>query len=611
VKTISGYSRVGGCKLRWAAPCLVFLSACGVGTEDVPGAETEGVQTASTDTSFTSDPAASVPTSGAATTTTAVVSTEVPGSTGAATSAATDSSTAPTASSTSEPTPTPADDGRPGRTLIRRLSNQEYGATIRTLLGDDTDYAKSFPADTAVNGFTNNTDVQDVAPALAEQYMVAAEVISEKAVENIDTLLGCAISEGAVCVSTFIAEFGKKAWRRPLSSSEQSELLSLFQSEADAATGVRLVLQALLVSPSFLYRTEVGVPVVGQTYAALSSWEMASRLSYFLTGTMPDAELFAAAEANELATPAQIETQARRLLSTSAARMQVADFFSGWLNLRALERLERDSEQFPGWDSNLPLVFHDETRQFATHVVFDAGFDLNTLLTAPFTYGDPSLATYYGGTVAEELDGAARIDLPPNQRAGLLTQASFLATHAKEIQTDPVARGKFVRERILCQGIPSPPADLIISPPVITPGSTTRERFAQHEAEPSCATCHVLIDPIGLAFEHYDSIGQWRDTEDGATIDASGELIGSDVLGAYEGVVEMSAKLAQSAMVSECFVRYWFRFTFGRGESDGEAARMKTIAATFQDHEQRVQELLIAMTQTPDFLYLAKDTQQP
>jgi hypothetical protein len=422
-------------------------------------------------------------------------------------------------------------------------------------------------------------------------------------------IVGCDLSDGNACVAGFIRDFGKRAWRRPLTPTEQSELLALFQGQTDATTGFRLVLQALLVSPSFLYRSEVGVTVPGETYHALTSWEMASRLSYFFTGTMPDAELIAAAEADSLVTPAQVETQARRLLATETAKEQVADFFSGWLNLRALDRLERDSSQFPSWDSRLPMLFHEETRAFATHVVFDPAGNLETLLTAPFTYGDPSLAAYYGGTASAPNDVITRIELPPNQRAGLLTQASFLATHAKEIETDPVARGKFVRERLLCQGIPAPSADLMVTAPEITPGSTTRERFAQHLADPACAGCHTLIDPIGLAFEHYDPIGQWREQEHGVEIDASGELTASDVPGAYDGVVEMAAKLAQSAMVSECFVRYWFRFAFGRGESDDEGLRMATITKTFDSEAQRIQELLIVLTQTPDFLYLAKDTQ--
>ncbi len=509
------------------------------------------------------------------------------------------------------PAETLVDNGLPGRSLVRRLSNVEYAATIETLFGDSTDYTADFPADTAVNGFTNNTDVQDVAPALLEQYVSAAESVATNAVRDVDSLLGCPLSDGEACVSDFIQRFGKRAWRRPLDSTEQAELLALFQGEADPTTGVSLVLQALLNSPSFLYRAEVGVPVAGETYFVLNSWEIASRLSYFLTGTMPDDALFAAAEADTLTSLEGIEAEARRLLATPAARANVADFFSGWLNLYAVERLQRDTEQFENWDSQLPPLFYEETREFATNVVFDGAGDLNTLLTATFTYGDPSLAEFYGGTAGPAENGVARIELPPGQRAGLLTQASFLATHSKEIQTDPVSRGKFVRERMLCQGIPAPPPGLVVTAPTITPGSTTRERFAQHEEDPTCAACHLLIDPVGLAFEHYDAIGQWRDQEQGLDIDASGDLTNTDVEGPFEGIVEMATKLSESDLATECFVRYWFRFAFGRGESDSESARLATITSDFNAADQRVQDLLIALTLTPDFRYLAKDETTP
>ncbi len=514
------------------------------------------------------------------------------------------SATAPT---TPPPVTAAADNGLPGRSLIRRLSNAEYAATIERLFGDSTDYTAEFPTDTVVNGFTNNTDVQDVAPALVEQYVSAAEAISANAVSDTDSLLGCQLSAGDACVADFIERFGKRAWRRPLTGEEQTELLSVYQGEADPTAGVRVLIQAFLNSPSFLYRAEVGVPVPGQTYAALTSWEMATRLSYFLTGTMPDEELFAAAEADSLTTAEGVEAQARRLLQLPEARENVADFFSGWLNLHALERLQRDTEEFANWDSQLPPLFYEETREFATNVIFDGEGDFTTLMTAPFTYGDPALAEFYGGTAGPVENGVARIELPPDQRAGLLTQASFLATHAKEIQTDPVSRGKFVRERMLCQGIPAPPPDLKVTAPTITPGSTTRQRFVQHQEDPVCASCHVLIDPVGLAFEHYDAIGQWRDQEQGLDIDASGDLTNTDVSGPFNGVVEMAGKLVQSELATECFVRYWFRFAFGRGESDSEAPRLATITGDFKAADQQVRELLVELALTPDFRYLAKD----
>ena len=500
------------------------------------------------------------------------------------------------------------DNGLPGRALVRRLSNSEYDATIVSLLGDKTGYAAAFPTDTVVNGFSNNTDVQDVPPALAEQYMVVSEQIAANATKNADALLGCKLSAGETCIQDFITRFGMRAWRRPLTAVEQTDLLSVYRSSADSTTGVQLLLEAFLVAPSFLYRVEVGVPVAGQTYRALTSWEIASRLSYFLTGTMPDDLLFSAAQADTLSTADGIASEAKRILATPAARARVAEFFAGWLDLRAVDRLQRDASQFPQWNGQLPALLASETKTFATNVIFDGEGDLKTLLTAPFTYGDPSLASYYGGTVSSMQNGVARIALPPAQRAGLFTQAAFLATHSKEIATDPVSRGKFVRERLFCQGLPPPPADLMIAAPVITPGTTTRERFAQHESEPLCAGCHKLIDPVGLAFENFDAIGQWREQEQGKPIDVSGELTGTDVTGALVGVVPMTAKLAESQEVATCFVRQWFRFAFGRAESDSDDARIGTIAGGFATAQGKVQALMIGLTTTPDFRYLAAET---
>ena len=504
------------------------------------------------------------------------------------------------------------DNGLPGRALIRRLSNIEFDATIATLLGDSTGYSSGFPSDTAVNGFTNNTDVQDVASALSDAYLAAAEQIATKATQNTDTVLGCKLTAGETCIADFITRFGQRAWRRPVNSTEQTDLMTVFRSGRDgfdATTGVQLLIESFLLSPNFLYRPEIGVPVAGTTYSALTSWEIASRLSYFLTGSMPDDKLLAVAQANGLNTPEGIISEAKRLLATSQARTQVGQFFAGWLDLKAVDRLQRDKTQFPNWNSNLPTFFAAETRSFATSVVFDeAGGDLTTLLTAPYTYGDPSLAAYYGGTAGTAKNGIARITLPPAQRAGLLTQGGFLAAHAKEIATDPVARGKFVRERMLCQGLPAPPTDLVITAPVITPGTTTRQRFAQHESEPTCAVCHTMIDPVGLAFEHYDAAGQWRDKEQGLDIDASGNLTKTDVAGPLDGVVQMASKLSQSNNVATCFVRQWFRFAFGRAESDSDDPRIGTITTSFAGAKGRVQDLLVALTTTPDFRYLAKGT---
>jgi hypothetical protein len=194
--------------------------------------------------------------------------------------------------------------------------------------------------------------------------------------------------------------------------------------------------------------------------------------------------------------------------------------------------------------------------------------------------------------------------LDPKQRAGLLTQPALLATFAKADQTDPVHRGKFVFESVLCGTVPPPPPNINITPPVITPNTTARQRFAEHDSVQACAVCHQFMDPLGLAFENYDAIGKWRDSEGGKAIDASGMLQGTDIDGPFVGAVELAGKLVTSPRVSACAVRQLFRFGFGRFETPAETPTLDQLAGSFQTSRQKIVDLLVAMTQVPAFLQL-------
>jgi len=230
----------------------------------------------------------------------------------------------------------------------------------------------------------------------------------------------------------------------------------------------------------------------------------------------------------------------------------------------------------------------------------DEGGTAVDLLTAPHTFISPELAAIYG-VATPAMPGFTRVELDPAQRAGFLTHAGLLASLAKADQTDPVHRGKFVRERLLCETVPPPPPDANITPPVITPGSTTRERFAQHESVAVCAQCHKLMDPIGLGFEHFDALGQWRDLDAGFAVDASGEILGSDVAGPFDGATELAAKLAQSRQVMNCMAQTWFRFALGRSVSDGDAAGIAALGERFANSGFNMAELLIQVTQSRAF----------
>jgi Protein of unknown function (DUF1592)/Protein of unknown function (DUF1588)/Protein of unknown function (DUF1595)/Protein of unknown function (DUF1587)/Protein of unknown function (DUF1585) len=496
----------------------------------------------------------------------------------------------------------------PGRSPLRRLSRVEYDNTVRDLVGDTTHPSSGFEPDTLADGFTNNADTQNVGTSLAQQYLGAAEALSVSATKNLVGLIGCdAVTGGDACVRSFVTTFGQRAWRRPLVATEIDQLAAVYAKgrlDFDVPTSVQMVLQVILMSPNFLYRVEHGIPSAGATVLPLSSWELASRLSYFLLGSMPDDALFTAAAADALGTPDQVAAQARRLLGVTggAATDRIAQFFTEWFHLVNVASLQRDKTAFPTFTSTLGPAMLLETQTFVTRTIFGGPGDLSTLLTAPYTYASSAEIAALYGAGTPTADGKLMLD--PKQRAGLLTQPALLATFAKADSTDPVHRGKFVFEDLLCGAIPPPPTNVNITPPIITPGTTARTRFAQHSSVATCAACHTFMDPIGLAFENYDAIGRWRDTEGGLTIDASGMLKGTDVDGPFVGAVQLAQKLAQSPKVSACAVRELFRFGFGRFETPEDAPTLDQLAGAFQTSQQKIVELLVAMTQVPAFIKL-------
>jgi len=504
----------------------------------------------------------------------------------------------------------------PGRAPLRRLTRVEYDNTVRALLGDTSRPALQFEGDVISDGFTNNADTQNVGTNLAQQYVTAAEALSITATRDMPKLLGCDLAAAeTACMRDFITRFGQRAWRRPLVAAEIDRLVTVFttgKTDFDVATGTQMVLQTILLSPNFLYRVELGRAPAGQqaTTVPLTSWEMASRLSYFLMGSMPDDVLFAAADKDALATPAEVAEQARRLLSATGAGLpqemaqsRYAQFFTEWLHLVNIDKMTKDRTLFPEFSTDLALALKTETETFVKKTLFGGPGDLTTLLTAPYTYATPEVARLYGVTVTP---GAtpARIDLDPNRRAGLLTQPALLATFSKADYPDPVHRGKFIWEGLLCGTVPPPPMNANITPPKITPGTTARQRFEEHRADPTCATCHTVMDPIGLALENYDGLGRWRDTEGPLPIDASGNLTGTDVDGKFVGGVELAKKLAGSQQVAACAVRQLFRFAFGRFETPEDEPTVTDLASRFEGDKRKLVGLSVAITQTPAFRLL-------
>jgi hypothetical protein len=499
----------------------------------------------------------------------------------------------------------------PGDAPIRRLTRFEYDNTVRDLLGDDSRPAQSFAPDETALGFDNQAASQSVTALGAEQYLAAAEQLASRAADHLDTLLPCdpqAIGEDA-CARAFIAAFGRRAFRRPLDDEARARFFDLFASSRDQwgfRAGIELVVEAMLQSPRFLYRVEFGMPdPVAPGVVALDHHEIASRLSYLFWASMPDDALFAAADAGQLGTSAEIAAQAERMLKDPRARPAIARFHEEWLGLDRLDGIVKDTGIYPAFSDELPPLWKKETLAFLEDVVFDdERGDVATMLTASWSMANADLASFYGLSAPPLGADFARVDLDPAQRSGFLTHASILAAYAKPNQSSPVHRGKFVREKLLCEPLPAPPADMAIAPPPLDPHATTRQKFLQHSADPVCAECHQLMDGIGLGFEHYDGIGLYRDLDHGLPVDARGDVTGSrDADGRFDGVPQLAARLAASGEVRDCIVTQWFRYAYGRAESSEDACSLTTLKSTFAAANGRIDRLLAALVQTDAFRY--------
>jgi hypothetical protein len=497
----------------------------------------------------------------------------------------------------------------PGPAPLRRLTQSEYNATVRDLLGNTTQPADTFPPDQKIGDFTNTAVALNVPPLLAQAYQSAAEQLAATAVMSLSSLVGCdpaSVGEDA-CASHFIAAFGKRAYRRPLSSDEQAALLAVYQSNRSGATfanGVQAVVEAVLQSAPFLYRVEFGDPAqaVGAAAVPLTPYETASRLSYFVWGSMPDQALFDAADAGQLATKEQMAAQARRMLKDTKARPSVEQFYAQWLTLKQVTATAKDPVTYPEFTPTLQAAMQQETIAFIDWVIWQSDATMQTMLTAPVSFVDGELAKLYGisGVTGTALQ---KVDLDPSQRAGLLTQPALLAVLGKPDRSSPVLRGKFVRERLLCQSISPPPSNIVITPPQATPGVSTREMFSMHDKVEPCKSCHVLMDPIGFGLENYDGVGKWRTIDQGRPVDPSGTMTASDIDGPFAGAVDLAHSLAQSREVSDCVATEWFRYAFGRGETVEDACTMADLKTSFASVGFNIQELLVAITQTDTFRF--------
>lgn len=506
----------------------------------------------------------------------------------------------------------------------RLLTRAQYNNSIRDLFGGrlNRDYAKPFPPENQVLGFGTNAEFHRASPLLAEKQMTVAEAISDDALPLLGEWLPCSVTTAdRSCAESFVDDFGLRAFRRPLTADERERMLGLFDRSVarDGFSGaVRLLVQAFLQSPQFLYRFESGATPVsegepGPVAFQPTEYELASRLSYLLWNTMPDDALFGAAQAGLLSNAEGLLDQARRMLDDPRTREGVADFYRQFLKLDRLKGVARDLDGMP---TNLGDSWRYSLDYFTGHVFTEDGGNLRALLTSPTVFLNDALAPLYGVAVPEGLSPGQffRMDMGVDNRAGLLTQPALMALYAHPDQSAPIQRGVFVRDAVLCQPAPPPPPTVNNNPPDPDPSLTTRERFAVHTEEPECATCHQLIDPIGLSFEEFDQLGRYRTTENGIPVDASGAIVGvreDAIQGPFVGAVELGQRLAESVQVQQCLVTQWYRYGMGRVEQEEDLCSMKAAFDRFVAADGDMKELLLGIVASDAFRFRTPALEEP
>lgn len=502
---------------------------------------------------------------------------------------------------TLDPTnPNRAPDGLGGENSVVDVVCGAGGGTAAPSL-DVAGLMAGFPKDTRPEGFAFDThaSARVMSSLLADETMRVASAIAKAA--DIAKLSPCKLDD-AGCAQTFVEVLGRRVFRRPLNAGERDRYKALAASGADRSAAARLALRAMLVSPSFLYRSELGEPAGNGLYK-LTAFETASAISYTLTGSMPDEELFAAAEKGELANAQGREKQARRLLASTRARDQLGSFAEQWLGSDIISDVDKNAGLYPEATKELREAMRRETREFVTHVVMDGTHALPELFNANYTYADGALARHYGVDPKGDTGFVQRV-LGTGERAGILGHGSVLATTSHSDQTSPIRRGLFVRRRLLCQEFPPPPPNAG-GVPKVDPSATTRERFAQHTQNAACKSCHQYIDDVGFGFERFDAMGKVRSTENGKPIDSLGDMNDVERMGAgthakFASLKELGDTLASSNAAASCYVRQYYRFARGRNE-DGSCST-RALEASFRSKKTDLRELMIDLVTSEDFV---------
>lgn len=486
---------------------------------------------------------------------------------------------------------------------LRRLTPTQYNNTIRDLFGDS-----DFEAELDEGG-------EIISEREVRQLRDNAEVIIGRSSAWSETVFPCDVDGSAdqACLADFLDGFAARAYRRPLTDEERTELIGVYDEALTIGTfreAMETVLQVVLQSPALVYMFETGTPDAEAVHL-LTDHEIATRLSYFLWNTTPDDELLAAAATGDLQDTDGLAVQTKRLLADPRADFAVQQFMSSWMQLdggvlhHPLEEAEKDPALYPEFDAELVASMRSETQAFIRRT-FEEDGTFEDLLSARYAYVNGPLATLYGVSGPGDAATWQWVDLDKSQRSGLLTRAAFLTTLSTKNVTAPIRRGVWVLKEMLCEGLGAPPPNVNNVPPeggnVNGEVLSVRQDVAGKTASTDCQGCHGLINPIGFAFENYDAIGRWQTEEvtSGLPVDASGHLPGSeDVVGA----VALSEQLAGLPEARDCFVERWYQAAISEQLDDADKCSLETIQEEFASGGS-MRDLVVGIITSDAFRYV-------
>jgi hypothetical protein len=453
---------------------------------------------------------------------------------------------------------------------LRLLTQAEYLASLQSLFGTVTT-PLDLPDDTSVAGFVSiGASLVSVNPTAADEYEHASRAVVSEVFGDTDrwqALVGCEPQAelSDACVETFVRSFGRRAYRRDLSDAEVARWVQVARDAAlrgaSTAQGFSTLVSGLLQSLNFLYRTETNALDRSNGRLKYDGRSMAVRLAYFLTGGPPSAELLAAGESGQLDTAEGVQAAAASMLNDDSLVGQLTSFFQEYTQADRVMLAEKSATLFPDFDDSLRSSMRESTRLFLEKVVLAPGADVRSFYDSDQTFADAALAPIYGLT--PPASGFRQFTLTPaSGRAGIMGQAAILAGHSKSDHSSATARGLFMIEAFFCQTPEPPPSGEVFHQEVpFDPNLTTRQSLELETSMAGCVGCHATFDPMGFALEHFDSIGRYRETENGLAIDASGTFEDGT---SFNGARELGAALRGNATVTECLLRNFYRSVNGR-----------------------------------------------